>query len=281
MQWSNVHVSFRAMTAPVVAAAPERIAALRRGRGVVSTMRWEGTRWALVRVPTTEWAAAMQLDAGVLVDEWVRSFDADWSAAERRMQSLCDAMAGAERAVIEDEWGRLELALEGRSWIPFSGKANWPDGEIATAPIEDRVSGHIKFPGRLSFAGVMVRDLSLTFEAGVVQTVEATEGLSFVHELLDTDDGSRRVGELGVGTNPALSTMTGDLLIDEKILGTVHIALGRAYPECGGLNASALHWDIVKDLRGGSGVPGGSLRVDDLWLIRNGEVQPVLRDAAV
>jgi len=84
-----------------------------------------------------------------------------------------------------------------------------------------------------------------------------------------------------VGTNAALSTMTGDLLIDEKILGTVHIALGRAYPECGGVNASSLHWDIVKDLRDVRGIGTGSMRVDDEWLIRDGVVQPILSEASV
>ena len=86
MEWSDVHVSFRAMTHPVVDADPRRIAALRRGRGVVSTMRWQGTRWALVRVPTPAWAEAMGVDAGTVLREWDRSFDADWADAAQRMQ---------------------------------------------------------------------------------------------------------------------------------------------------------------------------------------------------
>lgn len=281
MEWSDVHVSFRAMTTPVLDADPARIAALRRGRGIVSTMRWQGTRWALVRVPTPGWAEAMSLDADALLREWVASFDADWSDAAVRMQALCERLNGGRTAVIEDEWGTLELGLEGRTWMPFAGNANWPDGEIATAPQDHGVSGRIRFPGALSFGGVIVRDLALEFEDGLIVAESAAEGLGFVRELLASDEGARRVGELGVGTNAALSTMTGDLLIDEKILGTVHIAPGRAYPECGGVNRSALHWDIVKDLRGTDGEPRGSFRVDDEWLIRDGEVQPLLAEAAV
>lgn len=281
MEWSDVHVSFRAMTTPVVDADPGRIAALRRGRGVVSTMRWQGTRWALVRVPTPEWAAAMSLDPDGLLREWVRSFDADWPDAARRMQALCDGLRSSQTAIVEDDWGTLELGLENRTWIPFAGNANWPDGEIATAPLEHRVSGRIRFPGAFSFGGVIVRDLDLEFQDGLVVAENAAEGLAFVRELLDSDEGARRVGELGIGTNAALTTMTGDLLIDEKILGTVHIALGRAYPECGGANRSALHWDIVKDLRGTGDAPRGSLRIDDEWFVRDGAVQPVLRAAAV
>jgi aminopeptidase len=281
MEWSDVHVSFRAMTHPVVDADPGRIAALRRGRGAVSTMRWQGTRWALVRVPTPEWAQAMGLDADTVLREWAHSFDADWADAARRMQVLCDRLAGARTAVIEDDWGVLELGLAGRLWVPFAGNANWPDGEIATAPVETHVNGRIRFPGVLSFGGVLIRDLELDLDGGLIVAERAAEGVGFVRELLDADEGARRVGELGIGTNAALTTATGDLLIDEKILGTVHIAPGRAYPECGGVNRSSLHWDIVKDLRGTGDAPRGSLRVDDEWLIRDGVVQPVLRAAAV
>lgn len=281
MEWSDVHVSFRAMTRPVADADPRRLAALRRGRGVVSTMRWEGTRWALVRVPTRSWAEAMGVDPDVMLSEWAASFDADWTEAAHRMQALCDRLSGAGRAVVEDEWGVLELDLTGRVWVPFAGAANWPDGEVATAPVETAVSGRIRFPGALAFGGVVVRDLELRLEEGVVVEESATEGLPFVRELLDADEGARRVGELGIGTNAALTTTTGDLLIDEKILGTVHVALGRAYPECGGVNSSSLHWDIVKDLRGGDGAPSGTLRVGEDLLVDRGVVQPVLAAAAV
>lgn len=280
MEWSDVHVSFRAMTTPIVDADPARIAALRRGRGLVSTMRWERTRWALVRVPTPQWAAAMALDADDVVREWAASFDADWAEAARRMQALCDHLSGARTAVIEDGWGALEVGVEGRTWIPFAGNANWPDGEIATAPVDDAVSGRIRFPGAFSFGGVIVRDLELELVDGLIVAERATEGLALVSALLDTDEGARRLGEFGIGTNAALTTMTGDLLIDEKILGTAHIAPGRAYPECGGVNASSLHWDIVKDLRGTGGGPRGSLRIDDEWFIRDGVVQPVLSEVA-
>lgn len=281
MEWSDVHVSFRAMTTPVVDADPARIAALRHGRGIVSTLRWQGTRWALLRVPTPAWAAATGLDADVLAAEWAASFDADWADAASRMNALCTRLEGASTVVIEDSGRRLELPVAGRRWVAFAGKANWPDGEIATAPLEHCVSGSIRFPGDFFFAGVRIRDLELEFERGLVVGEAAAEGIGFVRELLDTDAGSRRVGELGIGVNAALQTPTGDLLIDEKILGTVHIALGRAYPECGGVNASALHWDIVRDLRRRDGAQPGSLTVDGEPLILDGVVQPLLRDSAV
>lgn len=281
IEWSDVHVSFRAMVSPVLDADPARIAALRHGRGVVSTLRWQRTRWALVRVPTPTWSHAMGLDAEHVLTQWARSFDADWGVAHDRMQRLCDLLDGASRAFITDSTGHLEVGVEGRTWIPFSGNANWPDGEIATAPVETDVEGVIRFPGRFSFGGVLISDLELEFEAGLIVNERASQGLDFVRGLLSTDEGARRVGEFGIGTNPSLIDMTGDLLIDEKILGTTHIALGRAYPECGGVNSSAIHWDIVKDLRGLEVQPPGSLRVDDEWLIKDGEVQPLLKEACV
>jgi aminopeptidase len=280
MEWCDVHVAFRAMTTPTVDADPSKIAALRHGRGIVSALRWRSTRWALVRVPSETWAQAAALDVDTMMREWTLSFDADWRDGKIRMDALCARLDSAQLCVIEDDWGRLELPIEGRRWVSFSGEANWPDGEIATAPRECSVSGVIRFPGRFWFAGVEIRDLELEFADGLVVRESAAEGIEFVRELLDTDEGSRRVGELGVGTNAALSTTTGDLLIDEKILGTVHIALGRAYPQCGGVNESTLHWDIVKDLRRGSG-SGGSISMDGAYLIRDGLVQPVLGDAAV
>jgi aminopeptidase len=274
MQWSTVHVSFRAMVDPEVGADPARIAALKHGRGLISTMRWQGTRWALVRVPTPTWARVMGLSFDDLEREWAASFGDDWPAAETRMRTLCDSLSRTASVVIDDGEHRLELDVTGRTWIPFAGKANWPDGEVATAPVS--AHGSIRFDGALSFAGVIIRDLTLTFGDGHVTPFHAAQSEDFIRELLATDPGARGLGELGIGTNAALRTMTGDLLIDEKILGTVHLALGRAYPECGGVNQSALHWDIVKDLRH----PGANLWADGVWLIRDGEVRPALRDAA-
>ncbi len=279
MEWSDVHVSFRAMTRPAAGSSPERIAALRHARGIVSTMRWQRTRWAIVRVPTAEWAVATGVDPDRLFTEWRESFQADWADGAVRMGHLCRRLDECSTVVIDDGWGTLELPTAGRTWVPFSGTANWPDGEIATAPLEDEVRGRICFPGRFAFAGTWIRDLELEFEDGAVVRESAAEGIELVSRLLDTDEGARRVGELGIGTNAALRTMTGDLLIDEKILGTVHIALGRAYPECGGVNQSALHWDIVKDLR----IKGrsGSVRADAMWLVHDGSVEEPLRSAAV
>ncbi len=276
MRWSDVHVSFRGLLPPTEALSGARVAALREGRGRIATLRWEGTRWAIVRVPTAQWAEFAGVDAQTLMDEWSASFAEDWPAAESRLMPWCAELAEASSVHIVGSDTDLVLGVGGRTWVPFAGRANWPDGEIATAPVEDQVDGHITFPGRFWFSGLEVADLRLNFADGRVTSVAASAGEDFVRGLLATDDGAMRVGEFGIGLNAALRTPTGDLLIDEKILGTVHIALGRSYQECGGRNRSALHWDIVKDLR-----DGGTVRVGDRALIADGIVSDELRRYAV
>ena len=270
MEWADVHVSFRGMALPVDEPAdPDRLAAQRQGKGRVSTLRWQNTRWALVRVPTPAWSAMIGADHDVVLQEFFGGCLADWDGYRDRWQLLADGLAGEEVAHIQSDDTNLLLPVRDRTWVVFAGANNFPDGELATAPVETAVEGYITFPGRFWFAGTAIADLRLEFTAGKVTRVDASEGADVARKLLTMDPGASRVGELGIGLNPMVRTMTGDLLIDEKILGTVHIALGRAYPECGGVNESSLHWDIVKDLR----TPSGSLSVGQVEIIRSG--QPV------
>jgi aminopeptidase len=278
MEWSDVHVSFRAMLWPDadsdggdIENLPRRLAAMRAAKGVVSTLRWQGTRWAVVRIPTAEWADHLGVPARTLLDEFFAGALDDWDGNRRRWQPIADALTSGHTATISAADTELSLGIEGRRGVLFAGEANLPDGEAATAPVEDRVDGHITFPGSAIFAGYAFEDLRLVFEHGRVVDVRARRGESFARALIGTDGGSHRVGELGIGLSEAVQQWTGDLFIDEKILGTVHIALGRAYPECGGVNMSSLHWDIVKDLRRQAG-GGGTLAIDGTAIIEDGRV---------
>jgi aminopeptidase len=167
----------------------------------------------------------------------------------------CAAFLGGKRelrVVGEDTY--LTIGVEGRTWIPCDGRENFPDGEVFTAPLESRVDGRIRFSYPASFAGRRVSGIELEFEAGEVVRGHAVQGEEFLREMLAVDDGARRAGEFSFGTNEAVQEFTGHTLFDEKIGGTVHLALGAAYPESGGTNRSALHWDLVCDLRSGSEV---------------------------
>jgi aminopeptidase len=126
-----------------------------------------------------------------------------------------------------------------------------PSGEVFTGPHENSANGTVRFSVPSSPRGVEVSGVELTFKDGEVASARAEAGEEYLQAALRTDQGARRLGELGIGTNPGIDRPTGSTLLDEKIAGTIHLALGRSYPETGGRNGSALHWDLVCDLRGG------------------------------
>jgi aminopeptidase len=126
-----------------------------------------------------------------------------------------------------------------------------PSGEVFTGPLEDSANGTIRFTIPSNPRGAVVEDIELTFEDGKVTKATAARGQAYLDAALATDPGARFLGELGIGTNFGIDRPTGSILLDEKIGGTVHLALGRSYPETGGTNVSALHWDLICDLRAG------------------------------
>lgn len=268
MEWADVHVSFRGMVVPDENINQHKVALQRKGKGMVSTKRWQETTWCLVRVPTLQWSEMIKIDYEDLLDEFFGGCLADWGRMDSLQLELCDQLNQANHMRIVSGDTDLILGINGRKWLSFAGEANLPDGEVASAPLETEVHGHIKFPGEFWFSGITIRDLILKFESGRVVDFSAAEGAEFVAGVLATDAGSRILGEIGIGTNPSMKTLTGDLLLDEKILGTVHIALGRAYPDSLGTNESALHWDIVKDLR----EKGCFLYIDNIAIIADGQL---------
>ena len=179
---------------------------------------------------------------------------AAWKELGERLRKLADRLSEKRELRVVAEDTDLTVGVAGRTWIPCDGKENFPDGEVFTGPVETTAQGHIHFSYPASFAGRMVRDVKLRFENGEVVEAAAGEGELFLREMLAMDDGARRVGEFAFGMNDAVEEFTGHTLFDEKIGGTMHLALGTSYPESGGLNQSALHWDLVCDLRSGSEV---------------------------
>ena len=163
-------------------------------------------------------------------------------------------LEGVSELRIVAEGTDLTLSVEGRTWEPSVGKENFPDGEVFTAPIETKVDGTIRFTYPAVFQGREVNDVELRFEGGEVVDSSASHGLEFLREMIAMDAGARRLGEFAFGLNDGIDRFTRNILFDEKIGGTVHLALGTSYPETGGLNRSGLHWDIICDLRTGSEV---------------------------
>ena len=158
----------------------------------------------------------------------------------------------------------LAVAVEGRRWTACGGEANLPDGECFTAPIESSVEGEIHFSYPAVFHHRAVEDVRLRFRGGEVVEATAARGQEFLVEMLSLDEGATRLGEFSFGLNDAVQRFTGEALFDEKIGGTIHLALGEGYPESGGTNVSALHWDMVCDLRrGGRVYADGELVYED------------------
>jgi len=185
----------------------------------------------------------------------------DWEALAEEMARLSALLDGGETVRIVTDDTDLRLSISGRTAVNSAasvayGSHNLPSGEVFTAPVEDSVEGEVVFDLPRTYDGRTIRDARLRFEAGEVVDFTAAEGEDVLAEVLDTDGGARHLGELGVGMNRGIDRVTGDLLFDEKMAGTVHLALGRAYADClpegESGNRSAVHLDLLVDVRGTS-----------------------------
>jgi aminopeptidase len=194
---------------------------------------------------------------------------AAWRAQASEQQRLADVLAKARDVRITGDGTDLRLSIAGRTWVNGDGTKNFPDGEVFSAPVEDSVNGVITYTYPAIFNGREVDGVRLTFEGGRAVKAEARQGEAFLNEMLNMDAGARVLGEIGIGTNYGIQVFTKNMLFDEKIGGTVHLALGAAYPECGGKNESSLHWDMLIDLRRGGEVQldGRTAMKDGKWLV--------------
>ncbi len=243
----------------------KRRAATRRLMETVMRRSADGAhRWVYTLYPTDAYAADAEMSltdfedfyfAACLADQ-ADSIDA-WARASEDCARLADWIEGHEEVRVTAPGTDVRLGIAERRFIPADGKRNMPDGEFFTAPIEDAVDGEVSFHLPAMIGGREVAGVRLRFESGKVVDASAERGEEYLISLLDTDDGARRLGELGIGTNYAIDRGTRDVLLDEKIGGTVHMAVGASYPECGGTNESAVHTDLVCDLR-----RGGRIEVD-------------------
>ena len=143
----------------------------------------------------------------------------------------------------------ITVSVTGRKWINCYGKENFPDGEVFTGPVENSAEGYISYSFPASHGGRLVENIQLWFKKGKVVMAKSTSGEKFLNSMLDMDKGSRYIGEFAFGTNYGVKKYTKNTLFDEKIGGTIHIAVGSGYPETGSKNKSSLHWDMMCDLR--------------------------------
>jgi aminopeptidase len=191
---------------------------------------------------------------------------AEWMKLGAMQQQKVDWLAGRKHVHVLGPNADLTLSIEGRKFLNACGERNMPDGEIFTGPVEDSVNGWIRFSYPSVVAGRAVEGIELKFENGKVVEASAEKNEDLLFAQLDTDAGARYLGEFAIGTNFGIDKFTGMILFDEKIGGTIHCAVGRSYAETGGVNQSAVHWDMICDMRTDS-----TITVDGDLFYKNGE----------
>lgn len=233
-------------------------------------------RWCYTLYPTNAYAAEAEMSLADFEDFYYAAClagDGDpltaWQRASQETNRLAEWIEGREEVRVVAPGTDIVLGIAGRRFIPCDGRHNMPDGEFFTGPVEDSVEGEVTFHLPATIGGREVAGVRLRFEAGKVVEASAERGEEFLVELLDTDAGARRLGELGIGTNYSIDRGTRSVLLDEKLGGTVHMAVGKSYPESGGVNESAVHTDLVCDLRLGGKivVDGEDFQVDGKFVV--------------
>ena len=223
--------------------------------------------WVMCWFPTPALAQEAGMTLGAFEDFLYGSVLLDWEAEHARLERYAKLFDAADEVRIVGEGTDLRLSLAGRRMEVDAGMGNMPGGEFFGCPVETSAEGTIaftEFPSVL--AGRDVTGIRLRFSGGRVVDASADSEEDFLLQTLDTDDGARRIGELGIGCNPGITRYMRNVYFDEKINGTVHIALGFGFPDLGGTNESAVHWDIVKDMRS-----GGRIELDGVVVQENGE----------
>ncbi|MCZ6633394.1 MAG: aminopeptidase [bacterium] len=188
-----------------------------------------------------------------------------WKNMEARQEHLVQYLNGVKTLRLVAKDTDLTVGVKDRKWINCAGRENFPDGEVFTGPIETETEGHVRFTYPAVHQGNEVTDAQLWFEKGRIVKAAAQKGKDFLLATLDRDEGARILGEFAIGTNPGITRFTRNTLFDEKIQGTVHMAVGMSYPDSGGTNQSQVHWDMICDMR-----EGGKLYADDELIYENG-----------
>jgi aminopeptidase len=269
MEWADVYFGLRgAHNLDVFWDIPsDKLSLLRKGMGKISTLRWQKTRWCLLRVPNAAFAQQAGIDEKTMLDMYFKACLLDWQGVSKEWYRWAEILNQGKQVRILGKGTDLRFSIEGRTWDVADGHWNMPDGEIATSPVESSIDGEIyfDFPGVLG--GRLMHDIRLRWEMGKLVEASSSTNQDFLRSVVNTDPGASLIGEFAIGTNPEVNIFCKDILMDEKIDGTIHIALGRAYPNSGGTNQSAIHWDIIKDMR-----QEGEVFLDDKLIYQNGKM---------
>jgi aminopeptidase len=232
--------------------------------------------WTLTQYPTDAFAQDAEMATDEFADFVFKAcmLDQDdpvaaWKAQSDKQQILVDWLTGKTEAHLIGPGTDLRVDVTGRKWINADGTKNFPDGEVFTGPVESGTEGVVSFNMPAMTHGRKIEGIRLEFQNGKVVDATATKGEEFLISQLDVDEGARYLGEFAFGTHFGIQQFTGQILFDEKIGGTVHMAVGAGYPETGNSNESAVHWDMICDLR-----EGGRVEVDGEPFLVDGKYLP-------
>ena len=230
-------------------------------------------KWVTTLFPTEAYAQDAEMSFEEYEDFVYRAVHANeddpiafWNSVREKQQAAVDAIQGHDLVELRGPNVELSLSVKDRIFLNSAGLFNMPDGEIYTGPVESSVNGWVKFTYPAIYNGVAVEGAELTFSNGKVTKAKADKNQDYLLQMLGTDEGARYLGEFAIGTNFEIDKFTGQILFDEKIGGSFHMALGASYPETGGVNKSAIHWDMICDMRQDS-----EIHVDGELYYKNGE----------
>jgi aminopeptidase len=274
----RIHIQSESNTRELTEADPARQALRKRAAAPILKTFMDRSasgalRWNVCMYPTDAYAQDADMSTAEFEDfvfEACLVNDPDpiarWREVRAKQQSLVDWLTGKREVHILGPDTDLRVGVGGRTWVNCFGDANMPDGEVFTGPGETEVNGHVRFSFPVIQEGHEMHDVRLWFEDGVVTRWSAAKGEEFLAATLTRDPGARRLGEFAFGTNYGIQRFTRNMLFDEKIGGTIHMALGAGYPETGSVNESSIHWDMLCDLR-----RGGEVWVDGELFARDGK----------
>jgi aminopeptidase len=231
-------------------------------------MRWVGTQYPCPAYAQDADMSLREFEDFVYAATFVDKDDpvAEWVKIHDEQQRLVDWLKGKKEVKVRSPHADLVLSIQDRSFINSAGKQNMPSGEIFTSPVEDSVNGWIEFTYPAITGGREVEGIRLEFGDGKVVSASAEKNEDYLLEMLDSDAGARYLGEFAIGTNYGITRFTKSILFDEKIGGTIHLALGMGFPEAGGKNMSTIHWDMICDMHEDS-----QITVDDQLFYKDGK----------
>jgi aminopeptidase len=246
--------------------SPKKISARRKTTSKISDFITDQNNWVGVEFPTN----ALAQDAEMSLEEFetfvYSATNVNWAEESKKQDNLKKILDKGKKVRIIGKNTNLSFSIAGRTAIKCDGKRNMPDGEVFIAPVENSTEGTIEYSFPAIYNGKEVSGIKLKFKKGRVIEASAEKNDGFLKEMLNTDKGAKHLGEFGIGVNFGIKRFVKQILFDEKIGGTVHLALGRAYKEGGGRNESAIHWDMIKDLR-----KEGKVMVDGKTIIEKGK----------